>query len=102
MKSYQTVKQLQERTGYCRATIMKYFDRDNISFRIGRAIRFEQDKIAEVFNIIINNTAENEWFVKAHQGEQYITVDEANLDKILNNESFETYKKPVQRLVFRF
>ena len=70
--------------------------------RRGRAIRFEQDKIAEVFNIIINNTAENEWFVKAHQGEQYITVDEANLDKILNNESFETYKKPVQRLVFRF
>lgn len=70
--------------------------------RRGRAIRFEQDKVAEVFNIIINNTAENEWFVKAHQGEQYVTIDEANLDKVLNNESFEEYKKPIQKLVFRF
>lgn len=70
--------------------------------RRGRAIRFEEGKNAEVFNIIVNNTVENEWFNKAHQGEQYTTIDETNLDKILNNEPFETYNKPIQKLVFRF
>ena len=70
--------------------------------RRGRAIRFKPDKTAEIFNIIINNTVENEWFSNAHKGEQYITIDEANLDRILNNESFETYKKPIQKLIFRF
>ena len=70
--------------------------------RRGRAIRFEEGKNAEIFNIIINNTVENEWFLNSHKGEQYITIDEANLDRVLNNESFDTYKKPVQKLIFRF
>ena len=70
--------------------------------RKGRAIRFEEGKNAEVFNIIINNTVENEWFLNAHKGEQYVTIDETNLDRILNNESYETYKKPIQKLIFRF
>lgn len=70
--------------------------------RRGRAIRFEEGKNAEVFNIVINNTVENEWFNKSHEGEQYITIDEANLYKILNNEPYSTYNKPIQKLVFQF
>ena len=70
--------------------------------RRGRTIRFEPGKTAEIFNLIINNTVETEWFKKSHQNEKYITIDEANLNKILNNESYETYKKPIQKLVFRF
>jgi len=70
--------------------------------RRGRAIRFEGDKNAEVFNIIINDTVECEWFLNSHKDEQYITIDEANLEKVLNNEPFDTYKKPIQKLVFRF
>ena len=70
--------------------------------RRGRVIRFQEDKIAEVFYLIINNTVESEWFAKAHQGEQYITIDEANLYKVLNNEPYKTYQKPVQKFIYRF
>lgn len=67
-----------------------------------RTIRFENGKQAEVFNIIINNSVENEWFLKSHEKENFITIDEANLDKVLAGEEYETYKKPVQKLTFRF
>ena len=70
--------------------------------RRGRAIRFEEGKVAEIFNIVINNTAENEWFLRSHEGSRYTTIDEFNLNKVLNNESFETYRKPVPKLTFRF
>lgn len=70
--------------------------------RRGRAIRFEEGKVAEIFNIIINNTVENEWFLRSHEGSRYTTIDEFNLNKVLNNESFETYRKPVPKLTFRF
>lgn len=70
--------------------------------RRGRAIRFEPGKEAEIFNIVINNTVENEWFVKSHENEKFTTVDEANLDKILAGEEYNTYQKPIPKLSFRF
>ena len=70
--------------------------------RLGRTLRFEKYKVAEVFNIVINNSVELEWFKKSHEGTNYITIDEANLYKVLNNEEYETYKKPVPKLIFRF
>ena len=70
--------------------------------RRGRAIRFEPGKEAEIFNIIINNTVENEWFLKSHEKEKFITIDESNLDKVLAKEEYEEYKKPIQKLSFRF
>ena len=70
--------------------------------RRGRVIRFKEGKTAEIFNLVINNTVETQWFANAHKGEKYVTIDEANLDRILNNDSFEEYKKPIQKLVFRF
>ncbi len=48
MKKYQTVKELQERTGYCRAFIMKFFDKPGISYRVGRALRFDADAVDRV------------------------------------------------------
>jgi len=70
--------------------------------RRGRAIRFEQGKTAEIFNIIINNTVECEWFKKSHAGDKYEVIDEENLNKVLNHEEYETYKKPVMRFSFRY
>lgn len=70
--------------------------------RKGRVIRLEPGKQAEIFNIIINNTAETKWFANAHEKSKFVTIDESNLDKVLAGEEYETYKKPVQKLTFRF
>lgn len=70
--------------------------------RRGRAIRFEPNKTAEVFNIIINNTVEVEWFKNSHSGEKVIIIDEENLRKILNNEDYKKYQKPLPKFSFRY
>lgn len=72
--------------------------------RRGRAIRLNpnSDKPAEIFNIIINNTVESKWFLNSHQNDKFITIDEANLERVLRGEEYNTYKKPVQKLDFRF
>lgn len=70
--------------------------------RRGRAIRFTPGKEAEIFNIIINSTVELEWYKKSHENEKYIVIDENNLDKVLNHEEYEIYRKPQQKFSFRF
>lgn len=44
MKKYEKVKEAMERTGLCRATLMK-FDRAGITYRIGRTIRFDSEAL---------------------------------------------------------
>ena len=70
--------------------------------RRGRVIRFKEGKTAEIFNLVINDTVETQWFSNSHKGEKYITINEENLNRVLNNESFEEYKKPIKQLIFRF
>lgn len=70
--------------------------------RRGRAIRFEEGKNAEIFNIVINNTVECEWFKNSHKGDKYITIDEKGLEQVLKGEEPTEYKKPVQRFTFRY
>ena len=71
--------------------------------RTGRTIRLEEpNKVAEIFNIVINDTAELEWFRNSHAGRQYITLDEKGLEKVLNGEEPDPYKKPLKKLSFRF
>ena len=70
--------------------------------KLGRIIRFEEGKEAEMFNIVINNTAEVTWFKNSHKNSNYITIDEQNLKKILNNEEYSEYTKPIPKLSFRF
>lgn len=70
--------------------------------KLGRIIRAEEGKEAEMFNIIINNTAEVEWFKKSHKNAEYITIDEENLKKVLLGKEYSEYKKPVPKLSFRF
>lgn len=70
--------------------------------RRGRVIRFEEGKQAEIFNIIINDTVELEWFRKSHEGSSYITINEEGLEDVLNGKEPRPYKKKVPRLTFRF
>lgn len=70
--------------------------------RRGRAIRFSPGKHAEIFNLIINGTVENEWFNNSHEGSPYVTIDEDNLDRVLKGKEYFEYKKPIPKISFRF
>lgn len=70
--------------------------------RLGRAIRLESDKRAEIFNIIINDTAETSWFTNSHSDKQYITIDEDGLDAVLNHKEPKPYRRKITKNLFRF
>ena len=71
--------------------------------RTGRVIRFEPGKEAEIFTLVIAGTVEATWFTNSHPDKsKYITIDEAELEKVLNHEEFKTYQKPIPKMSFRF
>lgn len=59
---------------------------------IGRVIRFEKDKQAEVFTLIIKGTVEAKWFANSNSS-SYIVINEEQLDKILNYEPLEVRQR---------
>jgi superfamily II DNA or RNA helicase len=70
--------------------------------RRGRVIRAEAGKHAEIFNLVLNNTVELEWFKKSHKGDSYKIIDVHGLEQVLRYEEPDEYKKPVQRFSFRY
>lgn len=70
--------------------------------RVGRVCRAQENKQAEIFNLVINDTAELEWFKRAHTKSQYTTIDEQGLEAVLNYEEPKPYKKKIPKLTFRF
>ncbi len=70
--------------------------------RLGRTCRFEEDKRAEIFNIIINNSVELSWFANSHPDNNYITIDENGLDQVLKGEEPKLYTKKVKDFQFRY
>ncbi len=72
--------------------------------RRGRTVRKENDKIAEVFYIIIRNTIEEKWVNNNHKTDKnYIIIDEEGLDKVLNGENPISNRKPYLReIMFRY
>ena len=70
--------------------------------RVGRVIRYEQGKQAEIFNLILNNTVETKWFSTAHPDGNFKVIDEQGLEKVLRGEDPGEYIKPAARFVFRF
>lgn len=70
--------------------------------RVGRVIRYEQGKQAEIFNLIINNTIETKWFESSHPDGNYKVIDEVGLDKVLLGEDPGEYVRPAAKFVFRF
>ena len=70
--------------------------------RRGRSIRFEQGKTAEIFNIVLNRTQETKWFYDSHKRDSFITIDESELDKVLQGKDFTPGEKIVPKFDFRF
>lgn len=70
--------------------------------RLGRTIRFEEGKVAEIFNIVINQTVETKWFQSSHAKQPYITIDEEGLEAVLRGEEPKSYVKKIKDFQFRY
>lgn len=70
--------------------------------RLGRVIRYEEGKTAEVFTLAIADTVELSWFRKSHEGKEYITIDADNLMNVLCGKPYDEYKKHINQTMFRF
>lgn len=70
--------------------------------RLGRTIRFEEGKVAEIFNIVINQTVETKWFQSSHAKQPYITIDEEGLEAVLRGEEPKPYVKKIKDFQFRY
>lgn len=60
---------------------------------IGRVIRKEEGKSAEVFTLVLRNTVEQQWYRKSSEEMNFIEIDEYELDKVLNNEPLNKQEK---------
>ena len=71
--------------------------------RTGRVIRFADNKTAEVFNLVLEDTVEVNWFTNAHNKDNpYIVIDEEGLEQVLRGEEPKLYKKKLKNFIFRF
>ncbi len=53
--------------------------------RVGRVIRYEEGKEAEIFTLVIAGTNEENWYNSSTIGKSYIEITENELDDVLNN-----------------
>lgn len=70
--------------------------------RRGRVVRKEGDKMAEIFNLVIDQTVETKWFQNSHTSTEYITIDEQGLDDVLEGREPQPYVKKIKDFTFRF
>lgn len=70
--------------------------------RLGRVIRFEPDKKAIVFNLVIKDTVEVEWFFKSHKDSKYTIIKESELNTIFVGDKPQEYQGNLNRFTFRF
>lgn len=63
----------------------------------GRVVRKEGDKLAEMFSLVIAGTNDELWFNNANKNQSYITINEDQLDIILNGRDVST--RPKQGIV---
>lgn len=72
--------------------------------RIGRVIRFEEGKEAEIFTLVIAGTNEEAWFNTSSAGKSYIEITELELEEVLAGREIDSIKKEAVEsdLLFRF
>lgn len=70
--------------------------------RRGRTIRKEGNKIAEIFNIVIDQTIETKWFTNSHKTSSFITIDEDGLNDVLLGKAPKPYVKKIKDFTFRY
>lgn len=61
--------------------------------RIGRIIRFEKNKVSEMFTLVIRGTIDEIWFNNSNIEQHYITINEKQLETILNGQELLTRPK---------
>lgn len=72
--------------------------------RVGRVVRTDSNpnKRAEIFNLIINDTVELNWYKKAHPDGNYVTIDEEGLNDVLAGKVPKPYIKKLKDFQFRY
>ena len=60
--------------------------------RVGRAIRFEEGKTAEIFTLILKNTTEVNWFNNSNTS-KVITINEEQLEDVLSGKEIITRER---------
>lgn len=70
--------------------------------RRGRTIRKEGDKVAEIFNLVIDQTVETKWFANSHKKSVYTTIDEEGLNDVLAGREPKPYVKKIKDFTFRY
>jgi len=72
--------------------------------RVGRVIRYDEGKEAEIFTLVIKGTMEEGWYQTSTAGKNYIEISESELDEVLlgkESENLVQEAKEVDQL-FRF
>ena len=64
---------------------------------LGRVIRLEDEKVAEFFTLVIRGSIEQTWYNNANRNQSYITINEKQLDIVLNNGDIST--RPKQSII---
>lgn len=72
--------------------------------RLGRVIRYEEGKEAEVFTLVIKGTMEEGWYNTSTAGKSYIEITESELDEILLGKESENIVQEGKEVgqMFRF
>lgn len=61
--------------------------------RKGRCIRLEPNKVPEIFTLVIRGTNDELWFNNSNKNSSYLTIDEKQLDIVLNGGEVSTRPK---------
>lgn len=70
--------------------------------RIGRVVRKEGDKKAEIFTLVIDQTVECDWFKNSNNSTNVITIDEKGLEDVLEGKEPKPYVKSIKDFTFRY
>jgi superfamily II DNA or RNA helicase len=65
--------------------------------KIGRAIRFEENKEAEIFTLVIKGTVEEAWYNTSTNGKTYIEITEEELDIILAGGELQNLERTAEK-----
>lgn len=72
--------------------------------RVGRVIRYEEGKEAEIFTLVIAGTSEEAWFNTSSAGKSYIEITELELEEVLAGRPIDSVEREAVEsdLLFRF
>lgn len=68
--------------------------------RSGRAIRFEDGKDVEIFNLVIRGTVDESWAIKSSDSYDYKVINIDGLDKLLKGEKFYCLDEDSEKVDF--